>query len=489
MSLSRFFIILTLLLSFNVIAADHLKPRPKIGLALSGGGARGLAHIGVLKGLEQLQVPIDYIAGTSMGSIIGGLYASGLSIEALRQAVEQEIDWQSVLDYNIERDQLSYREKRSQRRYFDIELGLNQHGLTTPPGFIGGQELFLVLKRLTRSINIDDFSNLPIPFTAVATDLNSGQPHLLKKGNLAWALRASMAVPSAFSPVKMEGRVLADGGIVNNIPVDVVREMGADVVIAVDIAVPLSQVDSNSSLITIAQQSLDVALIQNALLALRQADIVIAPDLTGFSRTDFDQGHTLITRGHQAIRDKTALLTQLAVDAPTYARYRQRLQARMPTIQHAVTPQFIEIKGHQRTAEAFLRQKLYPLIGQKVLFKALEHTTKQLMSLGEFEQITYDVIENAQGETGLLFEFREKPWGPHYFRLGFNAATQFDDKTELTFLLRHERMNINRLGAEWLNEIEVGSGYLIHSEFYQPLDYHKRYFLAPAIAFERAFTD
>ncbi len=486
-----------LLLLIHPIAPVHSQepshPRLKVGLALSGGGARGIAHIGVLEALEELQVPIDYIAGTSMGSIVGGLYASGMSIQELRKAVE-DMNWEHVLQLKANRDQLSYREKQNQRRYFNFEFGLNAHGqLNAPSGFIASQELFLELKKLTKNLTIDDFGKLPIPFKAVATDLaNPKAPYLLEKGELALAMRASMAIPFAFSPITIEGHLLVDGGIVNNIPVDIVRNMGADIVIAVDIATPVSsQIDSGSSLLTVAKQSLDIALIQNAIRILKEADIIVEPVLGDLTITDFDKSADMIQRGREAIFSRQAAFSPLRMNIQDYRRYRHQQQQRQPiSPQTTLTPRFIEIVGEQRTSRSTILHQVENLKNRTLVFpEEVEEAVYRIMTLKEFEHVNYSLTHDLKGQKGLLFQVREKSWGPHYFQLGLNASTSFDNKIEFTLLGRYERLNLNSLGGEWINELEVGTGYLLRTEFYQPLDYNRRFFIAPFAGFERAFPE
>lgn len=469
--------------------AEEQITRPKIGIALSGGGARGIAHIGVLKALEELQVPIDYIAGTSMGSIAGGLYASGFSSEELRQAVEL-IDWNKVFNLKVERNQLSYREKQNQRHFFQLDIGLNnENSLSVPSGFLGGQNLFLALKRLTKGIQLDNFSKLPIPFKAVAVDINTAKTYLLEKGDLALALRASMAVPLAFAPVEIDGHLLVDGGILNNLPVEVVRSMGADIVIAINISAPLNEIESNSSFLTMAAQSMDAALIQNTRRALDNSDIIITPNLEGYGSADFEKGAEMIARGYEAIMKKASLFKGVNVSKNAYAHYRAAVVAKIPPSSDTIRPAFIKFTGHKRTSTAVLQAKLDDLIGHELTIEDIEQETNRLMSLNDFEQITYKIIDNEQGQNGLVFDVREKAWGPSYFRLGLNLRSNFEDKLELTALLHHERLNINRYGAEWVNVLSIGSGYGLFTEFYQPLDYHRRFFIAPYAEFRRSFVE
>jgi NTE family protein len=484
-----FFIIFSYLICFQPIIIQAQETRPKIGIALSGGGARGIAHVGVLKALEELRVPIDYIAGTSMGSIAGGLYASGLSAEAIRRILEQT-DWESIFNLKTERNQLSYREKQNQRRLFQMELGLdNNYSFSASAGLVGGQNLFLALKRITKGIHTDDFSKLPIPFKAVAVDINTAESYLLETGDLALALRASMAVPFAFAPVKIDGHLLVDGGILNNLPVDVVRAMGADIVIAVNISTPLEEIESNSSFLTVALQSLDTALIQNTRRALENADIIITPKLKNYGFTDFQKGNEMVAKGYEAVKKKAALFKGLSLTPAAYARYRANVEAKKLATSNSITPRFIKFRGNKRTSTGVLRGRLNNLIGHKLKIADIEAETKRLMSLNDFEQITYQIIENKQGQKGLLFDVREKRWGPSYFRFGLNANTTFNDKLEFSILLHHERLNMTRFGAEWVSEIEIGSGYRLFSEFYRPLDYRREYFIAPYAEFNRVFMD
>jgi len=270
-----FLILVLFCYASNLYAYD--KNRPKIGLALSGGGARGLAHIGVLRELEAKKIPIDYIAGTSMGSIVGGLYATGMSTDDLEWIVKS-IDWDRVMRPTTDRKKQEYSAKQADKNYFvDLELGLSKKGPKTGKGFAGGQQLMLELQRIVGSIKEQNFDDFPIPFRAIATDLNAAEPYSIAYGDLAMAMRASMAVPLVFGPVKHHDRLLVDGGILNNLPVDVVKQMGADIVIAVNISSPLAKVDENSSLISVSYQSVDVALVQNTIQSLGLADIVIAP--------------------------------------------------------------------------------------------------------------------------------------------------------------------------------------------------------------------
>jgi len=233
--------------------------RPKIGLVLSGGGARGFAHIGVLKVLEENNVPIDYIVGTSMGSIIGGLYAIGLTPEEIERGV-RGIAWDKVFDDFANRDYKSFRRKQDDYDFFNLQrIGITGDGLQIRPGLIEGQQVELALDRLAHpGFHINDYDKLRIPFRAIATDIATGEPFIIKNGNLARAMRASMSIPGALPPITIDNTLLVDGGIANNVPIDIVRNMGADIVIVVDVSAPLytkeeikSGIDVTSQLTTI----------------------------------------------------------------------------------------------------------------------------------------------------------------------------------------------------------------------------------------------
>ncbi|AUI70305.1 patatin-like phospholipase family protein [Beggiatoa leptomitoformis] len=471
------------------VASSTAPPHPKIGIALSGGGARGMAHIGVLKALEELHVPIDYIAGTSMGSVVGGLYASGLTTNDLDKAA-YEINWAGMFRSEPDREQLTYREKQNQRRLFNLEAGVGAHGLSVPSGFIGAQDLFLNLRYMTQGINVDHFDQLPIPFKAVATDLNSGEAVLLEKGDLALALRASMAVPFAFSPVEIDGRVLVDGGILDNIPTDVVRQMGANIVIAVNIETPLEQIEANSSFLTVAKQSLYVSLIQNSRKAMKDADMVIIPDIAEYGATDFAKAAGLIAKGYEATMKKKTMLSSLALSPEEYEKYKSALRVRATKFipfKDVIKPVAIHFTGNKRTDSHILMAKAEGLVGQAVTKEQIEHVTRRIMSLNEFEQVFYKVEKNAQGEDEISFEVKEKSWGADYVRFGINASTTFDAKTDFNLLIRHERLNINALGGEWINELAVGTSYSFLTQFYQPLDYKQRFFVEPYASWIRTF--
>lgn len=465
-----------ILLSCCVVlkAAAEQRERPKIGLALSGGGARGIAHVGVLKALEEKHIPVDYIAGTSMGSIVGGLYATGMSPEDLEWAIKS-VDWDNALNPSSKRRLKNYRQKQEEKDYFaDIEIGITREGAKSGTGLVGDHKVMLELQRLVGSFNETDFNKFPIPFRAVTTDLNAGVPYVIDHGDLAMAMRASMAVPLVFGPVKHQDRMLVDGGILNNLPVDVVREMGADIVIAVNISSPLAKVDEQSSVLALTYQSVDVALVQNTKQSLQLADLVIQPELTGIDASMFDRAKDMINDGYLATYQLSEQLAAFKLpdnDFITHLESRNFLPRDIPS-----RIRFVNFSGNQRTATERLMTRAETLIGQEFNASLVQEFVDQVVSTEEDIQVMTYHVEAEGGEKGIAFKVKEKQWGPDYLKFGLKVADDFDSNTRISLLVRHHRYNINRKGGHWVNDISVGSVLSWQSELYQPLDFINRFF-------------
>lgn len=459
-----------LLMTHQAMAEKRLK----IGLALSGGGARGMAHIGVLRALEEKNIPIDYIAGTSMGSIVGGLYATGMSPDDLDWVMES-IDWEDAMNPSPKRKLKNYRQRQTEKKYIaDLEVGIVDKSVKTGTGIASDHKVMLELQRIVGAFETESFDEFPIPFRAVTTDLNAGEPYVIDHGDLAMAMRASMAVPLLFGPVKHHDRMLVDGGILNNLPVDVVKAMGADVVIAVNIASPLAQVDENSSLISVTYQSIDVSLVQNTIRSSKLADILIAPDLGELTASDFSESKSFANLGYLSVFEHSAELESLRLDDLAFLAHlesRNFLPRDIPS-----TIQFVNIDGNKRTATKRLFNKTKDLIGQPFDVQTLQRRTDEIVAGEEDIQVmTYHITENEQGK-GVTFQVKEKKWGPDYLKFGLQVADDYDSNTRLSMLIRHQRHNINSKGAHWTNDISLGSVLSWHSELYQPLDFDERFF-------------
>jgi NTE family protein len=492
-------------------ASSEPLDRPKIGLALGGGGAKGGAHVGVIKVLEELSIPVDYIAGTSIGAIVGGLYASGMTCDELAQALAN-IDWEEALQDRPPRRDLDFRRKEDDARYlFDLQMGIGKGGLKWPAGIISGQNLFFLLQSLTLSVaNVDDFDSLPIPFRAVATNVNTGEMTVLDRGYLASALRASMAIPGVFAPVEIDGKLLVDGGLVNNLPVDVAFDMGADIVIAIDLGAPLAEREVGASVVQIYQQTMRMLTRPNVKSRLEMADLVISPGVSGYGTMSFDQIVEIMEKGEQVARERSADLARYSVEPEVYQSHRER---QLPPPPEPLQIDFVELAGNKRVDDRVVRNQIRLEAGEELMLKmlgddlagllgarnrreekrrkqlegeealdlrALFEDLRRLYGLGEFEQVDFSFEERADTQ-GVVIHMREKPWGPNYLQFGLQIASDDDGGTQLQFLANLTKTQINSRGAEWRNDLLLGDNRRVFSELYQPLDFDGKFFIAPRI--------
>ena len=455
--------------------------RPKVGLALGGGGALGLAHIGVLKVLEEQRIPIDYIAGTSMGSIIAGCYASGMSPDEMQTWLES-LDWGEVMSDATPRRELYFRRKLDDQRYL-LEMGLNWNGPKMGTGLAAGQKFNNLLElAILRSATTTHFDQLPIPYRAVATDLESGTAHVIDHGNLATAMRASMAVPGAFTAVEWEGRILIDGGIVKNLPVDVVRSMGADILIAVDVGADSDVVDPATlkTMGGILGRTYSIAQRPGQIEQFRSADIGIQPKLVGLTATEFHRVSEFVPRGEEAARGKAEELTRLSVGEADYAKYLAKQRRAKP---ESIPVDEVAVTGNQRVGEGVIRGRIHSRPGEAFDEKTMQLDLMRIYGLGEFEQVLFRLDPGEEGRRTLRYDVREKSWGPLYLSYGINLRSDFEKDAEWAMLLNVTRRSLNALGAEWRNEFELGSRQNVLSEFYQPLEPGGIWFVAPTVEY------
>lgn len=464
--------------------------RPKIGLVLAGGGARGLAHIGVIKALEARHIPIDYIAGTSMGALIGGLYAAGLPIDQIEQFVTR-VDWEQTFNDDPKRYYQSFRRKQQQFGYYiKGEVGMHDWTFRLPNGLIQGQKQDVLLESLLlNAAPSENFDKLPIPFRAVATDIATGQSVVLKEGNLSQALRASMSVPGIFAPVKIGKHLLVDGGITDNTPIDVVRKMGADIVIVSDIHDERAQRDKLKSFVDITNQLITGLTLNNSLQqlsTLTKKDVLICPDLTGFTSTDFDKSTLFIERGEQAATAHEDALKKLALPEPYSPPNEHR--------SHSLLVKTIELDNQTGIANGVILHYIHQKIDQPLDRTRLETDLSYLYGLGFFKNVSYDFI-NHKGQGKLVIHTTEPEWGPNFFKLKFNLASNLGDDTQFNLGFRHTYQPVNDMGAEWRNELQIGEIQHVRTEFYQPItqgqslyvkpfaDYHEENYLYNNAAF------
>jgi NTE family protein len=446
--------------------------RPRVGLALGGGGARGVAHIAVLRKLEELHIPVDCIAGTSMGSLVGGLYAAGVPIAEMEQLV-LETDWKRLFDDSIPRQDRSYRRKQDDRDgVATLGAGLNKSGLALSPGMLQGERILSLFERKTLRVStIDDFDKLPIPFRALGTDLNTGEPVEIGSGSLAQAMRASMSLPGIFQPVQIDGRVLIDGGIAEQVPIDTVRRMGADLVIAVDVGTPLTQLDADASVLQVVSQltgMLTVGNTRNSTARLGAADVLIVPELgTEVTTSDFAKAKEALAIGQQAADAAVGRLAGLP-------RYRGAPPAVPPAPEIPVV-HFVRLENDSRYADSVLTGLIDIPVGQPLDVDALEQATLRAYSLGTFASVAYQVVEE-DGRTGVVVTAREKSQGPNYLQAGFLLQTDFSGTYSSSLRLALLRAPVTPYGAEARVLVGLGNEPGIHAEYYHPFDPEARWY-------------
>lgn len=458
--------------------------RPRICVVLSGGGARGLAHIGVLKVLEELKVPIDCIAGTSVGAIVGGLYASGMTASQIDTAM-RSVDWQESFRDAPPRRALAFRRKQDDRNFLvRFPLGLQHGDVLLPKGLIQGQKLQQQLRRLTLSFsNSTSFDQLPTPFRAVATDLETGNAVVMKSGDLALAMRASMSAPGVFAPVEMDGRLLVDGGLAENLPMDVARSMGADILIVVDVRFPLQSREQMKSALSISNQMIAILVRKDAdrqRATLKPQDILIEPMLGITSSTDFGEVVNTIALGETAVRVAATRLASLRLNDTAYEQYRLR---RQPTETNSSRIEFVQVDAQSRRYEKTIAAEMQPLIGKTLNLVQVDDHIADLYGLGYFETLDY-VLANHGTKSGMEVRARRKSWGPNYLRFGLNLQDDFQGNSRYNAAARFILTEIDPLGAELLTDAQIGSNPKLVSEFYQPMDAQRRWFVAPSARIE-----
>ncbi|WP_460416287.1 patatin-like phospholipase family protein [Pseudomonas sp. microsymbiont 2] len=473
------FCLLLTLTSFGVLAAEA--SRPKIGLVLSGGAARGLAHIGVLKALEEQGVRIDAIAGTSMGAVVGGLYASGYSIAELEK-LATTLDWQQALSDAPPRKDVPFRRKQDDRDFLvKQKLSFRDDGsLGLPLGVIQGQNLALLLEsKLAHTADIRDFDKLPIPFRAVATDITTGEKVVFSRGHLPQVIRASMSIPAVFAPVELGGRLLVDGGMTDNIPVDVVREMGVDLAIVVDIGTPLRNRKQLATVVDVLNQSITLMTRRNSeeqLATLRREDILVQPPLASFGVTDFGRAQDMIDAGYRATRaldPRLASLRQAEGDSNLAV-------ARSPKLRTPIITA-IKVENDSKVSDDVIRYYVRQPIGEPLDLDRLQTDMGTLYGLDYFDQVQYRVTHKGDEHT-LVINARGRRGGTDYLRLGLNLSDDLRGDSAFNLGASYRVNGINRLGAEWLTRAQIGDEQELYSEFYQPLDVGSRYFIAPYLA-------
>lgn len=465
----------------NTSAAE----RPRIGLVLSGGGARGAAHVGVIRELEAMHIPVDAVAGTSMGAVVGGLYAAGLSGDEIEQ-VFRTLDWPELIRDRVPRRDLVYRRKQDDRNILARgALGVRMgEGVVLPLGLIQGQKITQVLRTATlRVADVHDFDRLPTPFRALATDLETGEPAVLRSGDLATVLRASMSAPGVLAPVEIDGRLLVDGGLVDNLPVSLAREMNVDVLIVVDVSFPLSRRDDLETPLDVTNQMIGIMVRRRTLetrAGLDPHDVLIEPDLGRMTALDFGRVPQVMTAGATAAARAEERLRALALPDAQYAEYvAARARPKDPSVQVAfVRP------GPKSESEAKLIDTVFgDLAGAPLDTAEMQRRMTRQYGLDRYEFVDYRVVRDDTRQ-GLELDLRRKSWGPNYLRLGVGVENDMEGGATANAGARLLLTELNPLQAEWLTDVQLGEEPRFATEFFQPLSLRHSFFVAPGYRYE-----
>ena len=457
-------------------ATEATKPRPKIGVALEGGGALGLAHIGVLQWFEDHHIPVDYVAGTSMGGLVGGFYATGKSPAELKQIVEAQ-KWDVILGGTTPYEDLSYRRKEDSRTFQNkIVLGL-KNGLSLPAGLNAGQGITLLIDRETVAYSkLNSFDELPIPFRCVATDLVSGKEEVFGQGSLPRALRATMSIPGLFSPVRDGEKVYVDGGLVGNLPTQVVRDMGADVVIAVHLETAPAKPEDIQSLFSVLGRSIEVVIRENELRGLSAADLIVNVNLRDFTSIDYPKAEAIINKGVAAAQAKQQILSPYSLNDAAWTEYVSARESRKQTV--VPVPQFVRVEGTDPRTAKHMEEFLSSLAGKPIDGKQMDKLLTRLTGFGKFDWAGYQ-IASRDGQSGLVITVHEKNYAPPYLQLGFEVDGSESGDVNFT---QAARLTVqDRLGyrSEWRTDLRFGNTYGIASELYRPLTATSHWFVAP----------
>ncbi|MEX2474664.1 patatin-like phospholipase family protein [Marinobacter sp.] len=459
--------------------------RPTVGLVLSGGGAKGMAHVGVLRVLEEMRIPVDLVVGTSAGSAVGALYATGMPVDEIEQRFI-DLDWISSFQDDPGRAYKPVRRKQEDWRFPVVPgLGVGLDGLHLGGGIIAGQNLGFILNELTRNAAlVENFDNLAVPFRAVATDLETGDQVVIGDGNLSEAIRASMSIPGVYAPVKRDGRLLVDGGVANNLPVTVARDMGAEVVIAVDITDPLLKAEDLQEAFSVVGQLTTMMTRMNTeaqLERLQEGDVLIRPDMEGRTSADFYDAPILFELGATSARSHARELRPLSVDKPRWQSFRARTDTSAYVPGNIAS---IRVEQDSRLAGEFLRSRIRQQPGEVLDVEVLEEDLKRIYGLGYYETVSYSLSPSGD-DTALTIQVQEKSWGPNYLAFGLNYEDNFNNDTRFNVGAALRMTELNALGGEWQTGLQLGTEPYVRTEWFQPLDYGYDRFLTAGVEYSR----
>ncbi|MFW1710227.1 patatin-like phospholipase family protein [Vibrio parahaemolyticus] len=462
--------------------------RPKVAVVLAGGGAKGAAHIGVLKALEEMHIPVDIITGTSMGAYVGGLYATGMSADEIESFI-YSVDWNSGYRDRVDRSQRRVRDKEYEDRYqITTDLGLRLGEVRAPTGVVQGQNMLRVLRETTGNLGrFDSFDELAIPYRSVATDILELDEVVIGNGYLVDAMMASMSVPGALPPYKLNGHMLVDGGVVNNMPVDVARAMGADVVIAVDISTDYKTEDDFTGLFTVADQLSNYLVrrsTQQQVETLQEHDVYIRPNVGQMETVEFDKMPWAFQSGYDITKEMESKLAGLRLSNAEYQKYidhKQEVRKKLVYGDDRVVDEIV-IVNNTHYSDVLLTNRLELETGRKIETAEIEKAVENLYALDRFELITYH-FEEVDGSNLLVFDVNEKSWGPNYLNFRFFLEDDFDTDSQYGIGMSTNFTNLNSHGAEMALNVEMGTDKLIEAELYSPVLSSQEFFVAGKVAY------
>ena len=457
--------------------------RPRIGLVLAGGGAKGGAHVGVLKVLEELKVPIDCIAGTSMGALVAGGYASGIPAKDLEKFM-LGIDWPKVVGGVGLWEKEPIEQKRAGVTFSnDLDMGLQDGKVIMPGGLVNTSGIDDLLRSYVANVRgVSSFDQLPIPFRAVATDMVTGQMVVLESGDLATAMRASMAIPGAFAPVHLDAYILNDGGMVRNLPIDVARNLCADVVIAVNLVKQPTTPDKLVTATQLAGRAMDVMLEANVelqLQTLKPGDVRVDVEVGDIGTADFVRVPETIPLGEKAAHAVAEQLSRYSVPAAQYAAWRERV-----TLSQDIDAKLagVRYEGLENVNPEYLATLTTVEAGAKVDNQAISEQARRMSAVEDIETVGYQLEGDPKNPT-LVWLPKEKSWGPNYLKFDLGLYASEGGDSGFVVYARQERRWLNDLGLQWRNELQLGYNILAASSLYQPLDVGQRTFVEPRVFF------
>jgi NTE family protein len=462
--------------------SEQGQPRRRIGVAFGGGSARGLAHVGVVRWLEEHHIPIDLIAGTSMGGLIGGSVASGMSADELAATLAR-VDWDEMFGFSPFRYKNIRRKDDARDHPSRIEFGAKR-GLKLPVALNNGQQVDFLLARIAGPYGtIASFDELPTPFRAVAVDLVTAQQAVLASGSLASALRATMSLPGIFPPIERDGMILVDGGAINNVPADIVRGMGADVVIAINVGFMGDTRDVNRSMLALMGQTVDVMMQAATRNALKSADIVINPELEKFGSLDWRRHAELAEVGYRAAEAMKDRLLPLAVNDAEWAAYLERRRVRRKATWPS--PEFIAVDGATSSDRARIESVLTPLVGAPLDVEALETRLETFAGLDRYETVGWNLAQ-VDGRQGIRVEARPKTYAPPFLMMGVSLQNTASDTFEFQIAARYLAFDRVGSGSELRIDAAAGARPSVGAELYRPIGRTPVFVVGSAVAFHES---